>query len=106
MSKLLLDVRVPTDYKRGDLADIIRIICQQVNDLSEGRISARYQAHTAIPAGSAVSYAKGDIVWDSNPTVTASVAPGIAASYVRLGWVCVAPGSPGTFKEMRVLTGA
>ena len=105
MSKLLLDARVPYEYKRGDVSDIIRTLCNQVNDLSEGRIAARYQAHTAIPTGSAVSYAKGDIVWDSNPTVTASVAPGIAASYVRTGWICVAPGSPGTFKEMRVLTG-
>lgn len=105
MSKLLLDFRVPTEYRKSEVADIVRLICNQVNSLSEGRIDARYQSHTAIPSGSAMSYAKGDMVWDSNPTVATSVAPGLAASYIRVGWICVAPGSPGTFKEMRVLVG-
>ena len=106
MSRLVLDFRVPVEYKKEDVADIVRTICNQVNALSEGRIEARYSSHTAAPSGSAISYTKGDFVWDSNPTVTGSVAPGVAASYVRLGWICVAPGSPGTFQEMRVLTGA
>jgi hypothetical protein len=104
VSKLLLDLRVPNEYKKSDLTDIIRAICQQVNTLSEGRISARYQAQSSSP--SSVAAAVGDVTWDSNTTVRGSVAPGVASSYVRIGWVCTV-GSPtnATWQEMRVLTG-
>ena len=105
MSKLILDLRVPEKYTRADIAPIIRAICSQVNLLSEGKIQARYQAQVSVPAGS-VSAQVGDIVWDSNTTVRGSVAPGIAASYVRLGWVCNVAGNPGTWQEIRTLTGA
>jgi len=105
LSKLVLDLKVPTDYKKSDLADIIRTICNQVNLLSEGRITARYQAQASVP--SSVSAAVGDCVWDSNATVRGSVAPGVASSYVRLGWICtVASPTNATWQEMRVLTGA
>lgn len=105
MSKLVLDLKVPPDYKRSDLAEIIRVICNQVNVLSEGRISARYQSQASVP--SSVAAAVGDVVWDSNTTVRPSVSPGVAASYVRLGWVCnVASPTNATWQEMRVLTGA
>jgi hypothetical protein len=104
VSKLVLDLRVPNEYKRSDLADVIRAICNQVNTLSEGRITARYQAQASVPVS--VAAAVGDVIWDSNATVRGSVAPGVAASYVRLGWVCtVASPTAPTFQEMRVLTG-
>lgn len=105
MSKLVLDLKVSEKYEKAPLSEIIRVICTQVNTLSEGRISARYQAQASVP--SSVAAAVGDIVWDSNCTVRGSVAPGIAASYVRMGWVCTV-GSPtnATWQEMRVLTGA
>jgi hypothetical protein len=105
LSKLVLELKVPHDYKKSDFAEIIRAICQQVNTLSEGRISARYQAQDSMPAS--VAAAVGDVVWHTNPTVVGSVAPGVAASYVLMGWVCTA-GSPtnATWQEWRVLTGA
>ena len=105
MSKLNLDGQVPPDYKKSDFSQILRIICNQANALAEGRMSARYQAQSSVPVSVAASV--GDIVWDSNTTVRASVAPGLAASYVRIGWVCTV-GSPtnATWQEMRVLTGA
>jgi len=104
LSKLVLDLKVPTDYKKADYAEIIRVICQQVNTLSEGRISARYQAQTSVP--SSVAAQVGDVVWDSNATVRGSVAPGVAASYVRIGWICtVESPTNATWQEMRVLTG-
>lgn len=107
MSKLAsLIFKVPTEYERQPINEIFRAIFTQVDSISEGRIVGRYQAQASVPTGTAVSYTKGDIVWDSNPTVTGSVAPGIAASYVRIGWICTVDGSPGTFQEMRVLTGA
>ena len=105
MSKLVLELKVPNEYKKSDLSEVIRAICQQVNSLSEGRISARYQAQESVPASVAADV--GDIVWDSNATVRPSVSPGVAASYVRLGWICtVESPTNATFQEMRVLTGA
>ena len=105
MSKLVLDLKVPSDYKRSDFAEIIRLICQQVNTLSEGRITARYQAQASVP--SSVAADVGDCMWDNNATVRASVAPGVAASYVRLGWVCTAESPTNAiWQEIRVLTGA
>lgn len=105
LSKLLLDLRLPNEYRKSDLSEIVRAICNQVNTLSEGRITARYQAQVSVPTS--VAAAVGDCVWDSNTTVRASVAPGVAASYVRVGWVCtVESPTNATWQEMRVLTGA
>ena len=106
MSKLVQDLKVPQQYNKATFADIIRAICGQVNQLSEGGISSRYQAQASMPASSVVAAAVGDVVFDSNATVRGSVAPGLAASYVRIGWICTAPGSPGTWQEMRLPTGA
>lgn len=104
LSKLDLAQRVPAEYSKPVITDIIRAICGQVNQVSEGQLAGRYNAQASVPTGG--TYAVGDMVPDSNVTVRGSVAPGVAASYVRLGWVCVAAGSPGTFVEMRVLTGS
>jgi hypothetical protein len=105
VSKLVLDLKVPSEYKKSDLAEIIRVICNQVNTLSEGKITARYQSQESVPVS--VSAAVGDVIWDSNATVRPSVAPGVASSYVRLGWICtVESATAPTFQEMRVLTGS
>lgn len=104
MSKLVLDFRVPDKYDKQTVTDIVRAICNQVNMLSEGSITARYQAQVSVPASVAAQV--GDIVWDSNTTVRGSVAPGVASSYVRTGWICTVAGNPATWQEMRVLTGA
>jgi hypothetical protein len=103
VSRLVLELRVPSEYKKTDIAEIIRAICTQVNNLSEGRLSARYNAQSSVPTTN--SYAKGDFIPDINCTSSASVAAGLGAAYVRLGWVCTSSGSPGTFVEARALTG-
>ncbi len=104
LSKLVLDLKVPNDYSKATLADIVRTICAQINLLSEGKIAARYQSQVSVPVS--VGAAVGDIVWDSNTTVRGSVAPSIAASYVRLGWVCnVADPVNPIWQEIRTLTG-
>ena len=105
MSKLILDLKVPEQYEKQPITDIIRQITTTMNLISEGRSSAHYQAQASVPTGTSYAYQVGDVVYDSNCTVRGSVAPGVASSYVRLGWICVAPGSPGTFVEWRVLTG-
>jgi hypothetical protein len=105
VSKLVLELKVPSDYNKADFTQIIRAICQQVNTLSEGRIEARYQAQMSAP--SSVAAAVGDIIWDANCTVRSSVAPGVAASYIRVGWICnVESDTNASFEEMRVLTGS
>ncbi len=106
MSRLDLTSLLNPKYDQPSVSRIILAITGQLNNLSEGRISARHNAQVSAPAGTSVAYKEGDFVPDSNCTVRGSVAPGVAASYVRLGWVCVAAGSPGTFVEARVLTGA
>ena len=108
MSRVTADNRLTVTYDKGNVEGVLRGVCNQLNNLSEGRLDARYQAQASVPSNTSVNFAKGDITWDSNPTVRGSVAPGLAASYVRLGWVCVAPGSgaTATFQEIRTLTGA
>ena len=104
MSKLNIESLLPATYERSALALIMRAIMSEVNPLAEGRIAGRYQAQVSVP--SSVAAQVGDVVFDSNTTVRASVAPGLAASYVRIGWVCTeASPTNATWQEMRVLTG-
>ena len=74
-------------------------IAQQVNALSEGRLSATYNAYTAAPTTG--TWAKGDYIRNSNPAEA-----GVALSkYVVLGFVCTVAGTPGTWLQCRALTG-
>jgi hypothetical protein len=101
----VLVLKVPDQYNKAALTEIIRALGMQVDSLSEGRIDARYQAQTSVPVS--VGANVGDVVWDSNTTVRGSVAPGVAASYVRLGWVCTAGDATNpVWQEIRTLTGA
>lgn len=105
MSKLLLDQRVPYEYDKAVFSEIVRAITGQLNGLSEGKVVNRYNAQASMPVS--VGAAVSDFVPDSNATVRGSVAPGVAASYVRIGWVCtVAHPTNATWQECRVLTGA
>jgi len=107
MPKLVSGLRpfyVPNQYNMLDATLTVRAICQQVNDLSEGKMRAHYNAASTAPAGVEAA-ATGDLVRDSNLTVQANIAPGIAANYVRLGWVCTGYGTPGTWNELRFFTG-
>lgn len=71
----------------------------KVNALAEGRISAKEGTATAAPTGG--DWMQGDLVTNSAPSELGSA----GSKYVILGWVCVSSGSPGTWKECRVLTG-
>lgn len=74
-------------------------VAQQVNALSEGRLSATYNAYTAAPTTG--TWAKGDYIKNSNPAEA-----GVALSkYVVLGFVCTVAGTPGTWLQCRALTG-
>lgn len=101
--RLPTDPRLPQDDDvkrlRVRLYDLFRETSQQVNDTSEGRIAAATNAATAAPTSG--MYQQGDFVRNKTPTEL-----GVAGSkYVIFGWLNVASGTPGTFVQMRYLTG-
>lgn len=85
--------------KDPDLQRELREHAQQINALSEGRISGNYTAATAAPTTG--MYQQGDFVRNLTPTELGSA----ASKYVIFGWQCVAGGEPGTFVQCRFLTG-
>lgn len=82
------------------LMDFFRPLVSKVNGIASGVLfHAGDNAATAAPTTG--TYAQGDFVRNSNPTEL-----GVAlAKYVLIGWVCVASGTPGTWRESRTLTG-
>jgi hypothetical protein len=76
----------------------LRAHANQVNAISEGRMSSAYNAQTSAPTTG--DFAVGDFVRNSAPAELGS--PGSA--YIIFGWMCV-DDSPLTFVDMRFLTG-
>lgn len=100
-----LSLKVPTSYESRAFREIISAICNQSDSAAEGRLSSKYSSSSVTPSGSVAAYAVGDIIFDSNVTVRSTVAAGVGLNYVRLGWIWNVAGAPGTFQELRVLTG-
>lgn len=96
MSKLNTTPRVNVD---AETTRWYRQIAQQVNALSEGSIGANYNAASAAPTVG--TWAKGDQIKNSAPAELGSA----ASKYVITGWICTASGTPGTWLELRSLTG-
>lgn len=71
----------------------------QVNQLTEGRISAVTNATTSAPTTGPNK--QGDFVRNSAPAELGAA----SSKYVIFGWVCVASGTPGTWVQCRYLTG-
>lgn len=95
------DLRLDFNLERlvYKLSDLLSRTNQQVNQSSEGQITAVHNARTAAPTTG--TYKQGDQIRKVDP-----VEAGAAASkYVIIGWVCTASGTPGTWLEMRTLTG-
>ena len=99
MSKLASTTRVTQSYNRQSLFEILQRIDDQVNGLSEGRATNTYNATTAAPTTG--TYAIGDFIKNSAPAELG----GAGSMYVILGFICTASGTPGTWKQCRVLTG-
>lgn len=87
-----------TDLQRA-LMPLLRDTAIKVNQMAAGLFVGLDDAAAAAPT--AGRWQQGDTVRNKNPTELG--APG--ARYVLVGWICVAGGSPGTWREMRVLTG-
>ena len=90
---------MPRNNVDADTTRWYREIAQQVNGLSEGSISARYQAITTAPTTG--TFMQGDFVTNSAPTELGTA----LSKYVITGWICVAAGTPGTWVQSRSLTG-
>jgi hypothetical protein len=78
---------------------ILTLVVEQVNGLTEGQVSAVTNATTAPPTTG--TYQLGDVVRNSAPAVLGTA----GARYVITGWTCVAAGTPGTWVQNRSLTG-
>ena len=101
MPRLYLEQFVQEKYDRSLLIEMVRQVEDAINRLSEGRIYQHYNAAASAPTGDAQSYQVGDFVRNLTPTPTGSA----GSVYVILGWVCTAAGAPGTWEEVRTLTG-
>lgn len=99
MSRLQVENRLPAEYDRASIASVLRDIQSQINRLSEGNITAVTNASTASPTTG--SYQVGDVVRNSNPSELGSA----SSKYTIFGWVCITAGIPGTWRELRCLTG-
>lgn len=95
--KLNTQPRIQTNDPR--LYELLRDAAIQVNGLSEGRITATYNAYTAAPTTGV--WAQGDFLRNSAPSELGSS----SSKYVILGWICTVSGEPGTWLQCRVLTG-
>lgn len=83
---------------RLNIAKELQTLKTAIRLIFEWRLPARYSLASIPTAG---KYQAGDIVWKSVP-----VEAGAALSkYVVIGWICTVTGAPGTFLEMRTLTG-
>ena len=91
--------KVPRAPQDPDTERWYRQVAEQVNALSEGRFVAFYGASTAAPTTG--TWAQGDCVMNSNPTEAGTA----GSKYVIDGWKCVAGGTPGTWVQIRFLTG-
>lgn len=77
----------------------LRDIARQVNGITEGHGYAFHGAMTAAPTTG--TWAISDVIKNSAP----SVAGAAGSQYVVTGWICTVSGTPGTWVEMRTLTG-
>ena len=81
------------------LYDVFRAIASQLNGISEGRISSVTSATTSAPTTG--TWNKGDRIYNTAPSELGTG----GSKYVIEGWQCITGGTPGTWVQMRYLTG-
>lgn len=91
----------PASYEARFNTQVRRHIEDIRLDLEQKRMNrlAAYNYATAAPTGG--TWAVGDKVWNSAPAEAGVV----TSKYVLVGWICTVAGAPGTWLEMRTLTG-
>lgn len=104
--RISLNANLPDGGTNTDMRQLVYALTQrlteiaiQLNALSEGRQVAHYAAMSAVPTLG--NFAAGDFIHQRVP-----VELGVAgAKYVITGFMCIAAGTPGTWRECRSLTG-
>jgi hypothetical protein len=101
MPRLSLEQYLQKEYDYSLMAELVRQLEDAINRISEGRIYQSYNAASAAPTGNTVAYQVGDVVRNTNPVELGTA----GSAYIVTGFICIAAGNPGTWREMRVLTG-
>ena len=83
----------------SQLNQLLRNFSAQLNGISEGRIYSFHNSLTSAPTTG--DYNKGDFILNTAPEELGSA----SSKYIIHGWRCTVSGSPGTWVEMRFLTG-
>lgn len=78
---------------------VLRDLGTRIDALSNGELVGIRGKATAAPTTG--NWAQGDIVRNSAP----SEAGGAGNKYVIYGWICTVAGTPGTWLQLRTLTG-
>ena len=97
-----LPLNTDTQYSKDlnyKLKDIFRTYAQRLNAMTDGQISAVDNAVSSAPTTG--MYARGDFLRNSAPTELGTA----GSKYVITGFLCTVAGSPGTFVQLRSLTG-
>lgn len=81
------------------ISAVLRELGTRINLLSHGALAGIRGIATAAPTTG--TWAKGDVVRNSAP----AEAGGAGSKYVIYGWICSAAGTPGTWLQIRTLTG-
>lgn len=102
MAEPILQLETNPQFSPQNLTYQLTALLQQnavlTNNLAGGRIVGRRRDTAAPTTG---GHNLGDIMWNSAPAELGSV----SSKYVIIGWICTAAGTPGTWLEMRTLTG-
>lgn len=103
MPKVNLEQFVQEKYDPALMREMMRNIEDAINRLSESRAYQKTNAASTDPAtsGDGDAYTVGDFVPNNNITEQGSA----GSMYLLIGWYCLADGSPGVWREARVLTG-
>jgi hypothetical protein len=101
--KLNLEQFVQEKYDASLTREMMRTIEDAINRLSEGRAYQIYNSASSAPSasGDTDAYTVGDFVKNNDP-VELGTATG---KYIITGWMCIADGTPGVWRESRTLTG-
>lgn len=101
MNRLAVVQTLPETYSRSQVVRVLQQLETLLNASASGQIAGSVNATTAPPTGTAESYQIGDVVRNTAPAELGSA----GSKYVILGWIAVTAGAPGTWKELRCLTG-
>lgn len=85
---------------QSEIRSYLNRIVRTFNQVAGGNVSGYYTSGSASPTGG--TWAAGDQVRNTAPAEAGTA----GSKYVITGWICVTGGTPGTWKEMRTLTGA